>query len=144
MFGFSYGSSEKSEIENEYREYTRNIPYNTPSDLKSTITRLADELKNKRLRIFEEKKRYIERKESKIKDIERELKRETDRVNEQYRRELEQIKNRYASRISDENRQCDRELSSIDNSHSYELRNLRDKIRDIKRKIEEWQRNPKK
>ena len=27
MFGFGFGNSAKNEIENEYREYTRNIPY---------------------------------------------------------------------------------------------------------------------
>jgi len=141
---FGWGNPEKSEIENEYREYTRNIPYNAPSDLKNTLTRAAEDLKSKRMRIFEEKQRYVERKDSKVKEIERELKRETDRLNDQYKRELQQLQSRYSSKINDEQRQCDRETASVENSHSYELRNLRDKIKDAQKKIEEWQRNPKK
>lgn len=141
---FGWGNSEKSEIENEYREYTRSIPYNLPYDLKNTLTRAAEDLKSKRIRIFEEKQRYIERKNTKIKEIERELKRETDRLNEQFKRELQQLQNRYSSKIDDEQRQCNRETERVENSHSYELRNLRDKIKDVQKKINEWQRNPKK
>lgn len=141
---FGWGNPEKSAIENEYRELTRNIPYNAPYDIKNAITRAADDLKNKRLRILEEKQRHIERRDSKIKDIERELKREADRLNEQYKRELQQLQSRYSSKINDEQRQCERETASIDNSHSYEIRNLSEKIKDAYKKLEAWQRNPKK
>ncbi len=140
MFSF-FGNSEKSDIEREYRNTTGNLPYQLPSELKNEITRLAEDLKDLQMRKYEKKCHCLEQQEQEEKRETDSFKRDKQQIEQRYEREIKEITRKHERQIEDIKRRYEREIDSIKHSNNYDEERLKSQIKECQREIQEWQRN---
>lgn len=140
MFSF-FGNSEKSEIEREHRNTVGNLPYQLPYELKNKITRLADNLKDLKMRRYEKKTNFLERQEQEEKRETDLYKRDKNQIEQRYERELNELSRKHDREMDEIKRRYEREISSLESSDRYNQERLERDIKDCQKEIEEWQRN---
>ncbi|MBQ3617604.1 MAG: hypothetical protein II939_05530 [Bacteroidales bacterium] len=141
---FFFSSSEKSEIERQYRNITGNLPYQLPSDLKSKITRAAEELKNIQLRRYERKTQLLRQQEQEETRENDNFKQRKRQLEQQYQREIDELSRQHERSTDEISRKYSREIESLQHADQYNEERLQRHIADYQREIQEWQRNKNK